>query len=119
MGALYHNSYLTISAAACTDSSSGCFPKRTEGGYTSPASLSLGYRTKVDMSGPNTCSFMMHGAGGEVVPVHLIREWLPGSIDVSPQIAVIGCYGRNLDPIATEPLSRRGTNDAPSDWRLN
>ena len=45
MADVYRNSYLTISAAASADSSSGCFPARTADSYVSPATASLGYDT--------------------------------------------------------------------------
>jgi len=109
MGDLYLNSYVTISAAASTDSASGCFPKRNnECSYKSCASISLGYKTKIQAPGSDTCSFQVIGPDGTAKKLHLMKEWLPGSASGRPQISTIGAFGKRFDPIADEPLSSRG-----------
>ena len=107
MGAVYLNSYITISAVNSTESNSGCFPKRNEDSYISPATVSLGYKTKTQVPGPDSCSleFMVKQRSATI---HLTKEWLPGSGSHRVQKATIGTFGKDYDPISDEPLSFRG-----------
>jgi hypothetical protein len=56
MGQVYRSSYLTLSAASSTDSNTGCFPSRTQDSYITPGTLSLGYQTTRDATGPDSCT---------------------------------------------------------------
>lgn len=115
MGNLYLNSYVTISAAASTDSASGCFPKRNnECSYKSCATISLGYKTKTQAPGSDTCSLQVAGPDGTAMELHLMKEWLPGSASARPQISTMGAFGKQFDPIADEPLSSRGMDLCPA-----
>jgi hypothetical protein len=107
MGDVYLNSYITISAVNSTDSNSGCFPKRNEDSYISPATVSLGYKTKIQASGPDTCSLELM-VEQRPTTIHVTKEWLPGSCSIRAQKATIGTFGKQYDPVSDEPLSSRG-----------
>ncbi|KAL7626469.1 hypothetical protein AAE478_003241 [Parahypoxylon ruwenzoriense] len=109
MSQVYRNSYLTVSAAASNDSYSGCFPKRQEDSYISPATISLGYTTPRDTTGPTSHSLAYQHTSqpGRKNSIYLFEEWLPGSSFHFPQRTEIGAFGRRFDPIADEPLSSR------------
>ena len=110
MASIYRNSYLTISATASPDSSSGCFPRRRRDAYITPATRSLGYQTFREATG--TCSktieYEHSSQPGRRACIHLFDEWLPGSKSHSPQWTKIGAFGKAFDPVADEPLSTRG-----------
>jgi hypothetical protein len=110
MAKVYRNAYLTISASACTDSYSGCFPKRKNDSYVSPPTLSLGYKIPREATGPNsyTIDYKHTAQAGIKNRIHLFEEWLPGSSFYAPQPIYIGTFGKRFDPIAKEPLSSRG-----------
>lgn len=109
MSQVYRNSYLTISAAASQDSYSGCFPKRDNDSYISPATISLGYTTPREATGPRSQSMVYEHTTqlGKKNTIYLFEEWLPGSSYYSPQNTEMGSFGKRFDPIADEPLSTR------------
>ena len=107
MGDVYLNSYITISAVNSTESNSGCFPKRNEDSYISPATVSLGYKTKTLVSGPDGCSLELMVKQRPTI-IHVTKEWLPGSCSLRVQKATIGSFGKRYDPVSDEPLSSRG-----------
>ncbi|KAI1781323.1 hypothetical protein F4818DRAFT_436516 [Hypoxylon cercidicola] len=75
----YRNSYLTISAAASQDSYSEYFSKYDSDSYISPATISLGYTTPREATGPKSQSMRME----------------------------MGSFGKRFEPIAHEPLATR------------
>ncbi|KAI1375783.1 HET-domain-containing protein [Hypoxylon crocopeplum] len=109
MSQVYRNSYLTISAAASKDSYTGCFPKREKDSYVSPASISLGYTTPREATGPRSQPLVYEHMTqlGRKNTVYLFEEWLPGSSFHFPQKMKMGSFGKRFDPIADEPLSTR------------
>ncbi|KAK0710292.1 heterokaryon incompatibility protein-domain-containing protein, partial [Lasiosphaeria miniovina] len=112
MAYIYRNAYVTVAAAASTDSYYGCFPKRAKDSYVSPGTRSLGYATPREASGERryTMAFTYSTDGAKKPSsVHFLEdEWLPGSSFHTPQRTAIGSFGRRFDPIAGEPLSSRG-----------
>jgi hypothetical protein len=110
MAAIYQNAYVTIAAAASTDSYYGCFPKRASDSYVSPATRSLGYDTPREATGPDACSMSYLDATNpsKRFTMHFFEEWLPGSSFHKLQRNEIGKFGKRFDPIAAEPLSTRG-----------
>jgi hypothetical protein len=104
MGQVYHNAYLTISAANSKDSSSGCLPKRTAPSYVSAATRSFGY----DQPRTSPC-YCMNVRGEESNgTLYFFEEWLPGSKFQTPQATEIGTFGKRFDPLESAPLSTRG-----------
>jgi hypothetical protein len=110
MGHVYRDSYVTISAASCTDSHDGCFPsRRTRDSYVSVATRSLGYDV------PRSSSYSLNGyltgppGPGQLSFLRAFEEWLPGSAatHLMPQYTNIGAFGKRLDPLADEHLSTR------------
>ncbi|OTA97779.1 hypothetical protein M434DRAFT_65246 [Hypoxylon sp. CO27-5] len=109
MSQVYRNFYLTISAAASRDSYTGCFPKREKDSYVSPATVSLGYTTPREATGPmsQTLTYEHTSQLGKKNSIYLFEEWLPGSSYHFPQKLGMGSFGKRFDPIADEPLSTR------------
>lgn len=103
MDQVYRNSYLTISASSSEDSYSGCFPKRTNEFYISPGTKSLGYETPRE-----AIDFKYPSRPGSQTRIGLFEEWLPGSVSQAPQRTQTGTFGKRVDPIEDQPLSRRG-----------
>lgn len=114
MGEYYLNSYLTISASDCRDSSSGFLSTRNAGSYVSPATLSLGYDTPRTIREGEACSIscfaesIRSGQLERIAGLKFFKEWLPGSQSHAPQQTGIGRFGKNFDPIAAFHLSTRG-----------
>ncbi|KAK4248959.1 putative heterokaryon incompatibility protein [Corynascus novoguineensis] len=110
MGQVFQNAYVTISAASCEDSTSGCFPVRQRSSYTSVATRSLGYDTERNVTGPNSevVDYEHDSRPGQRNRLHLFDEWLPGSMHPFPQPMIIGHFGKNFDPLENQPLSTRG-----------
>lgn len=107
MGQVYNNSFVTISAASCTDSYNGCFPSRgSSDPYVSVATRSLGY--DVPRSNARFLNGYLTGPG-QLSFLHAFEEWLPGSgiNHRIPQYTNIGAFGRRLDPLAGEHLNTR------------
>ncbi|KAI1384811.1 HET-domain-containing protein [Hypoxylon trugodes] len=109
MSQVYRYSYLTISADASKDSYTGCFPKREKDSYISPATMSLGYTTPREATGPRSHSLAYEHTSqpGKKNSVYLFEEWLPGSSFHFPQRMGMNSFGKRFDPIADEPLSTR------------
>ena len=110
MGQIYQHAYVTISAAGCKDSYSGCFPTRQKDSYASLGTISLGYDTPRETSGPKheTMDYELKSQPGQRNGLHLFDEWLPGSLLPFPQPMTIGSFGKRFDPLEDEPLSKRG-----------
>jgi hypothetical protein len=113
MGQIYQHAYLTISAAGCKDSYSGCFPTRQKDAYASPGTRSLGYDTQREGSGSKSATMDFEhkaqpGQPGQPNRLYLFDEWLPGSLLPFPQPMTIGSFGKRFDPLEDEPLSKRG-----------
>jgi hypothetical protein len=132
MGAIYTNAYLTLSAAASTDDSSGMFPDMDE---------RIGFDDDVDPTPFLASDIHSHGRPGlwNVVPdanwlesshsvayalssrsvlipnkdkgsenpVFLSPEWMPSSTRSRMLTYRIGEFGRTYDPLEGEPLSSR------------
>jgi hypothetical protein len=109
MSSVYRHAYLTISASASSDSTSGCFPVRDRHSYTTPAEQSMGHRLPSDSS-RNQCTVVYDFNPGQVPPfsLHFVEQWLPASPVSMPQSTMIGAFGSSYDPVANEPLSTRG-----------
>lgn len=111
MGQVYRNSYLTVSASSSVDSYMGCFPSRTgdSNSYVSPGTRSLGYDTPRDVLGPGSCQLDLWSPLQPAKSSHLylFEEWLPGSTSNTPQVSLIGAFGKCFDPLAEEPISTR------------
>lgn len=110
MSYVYRNAYLTISAASSTDSYTGCFPMREKDSYISNATASLGYTHLREGKGSN-CPILAFGQKSrpdKMMRMYLFEEWLPGSSMYEPQKLSIGSFGKYFDPVANQPLSKRG-----------
>lgn len=113
MTTVYRDAYITISASASSDSYSGCFPTRSPGSsYPSLSALSLGNES-VGSPHPRiddgvTLTKPLGNPPGNVLRIHLSEDWLPGSLTPLPQDVRVGYFGRDVDPLASEPLSTRG-----------
>jgi len=107
---VYRNAYLTIAASASSGSHSGCFPHRKTDSYVPPGTRSLGYETRREASGPQSCTveYELGSQPGQRNRIHMFEEWMPGSKSHEPQKTGIGFFGESFDPLSDEPLSERG-----------
>jgi hypothetical protein len=111
MTEVYRNAEITISASASSDSYSGCFVDRTNTTFPSLPSRSLGIEPASDPHTPAggfTLTVFPPRAPGKPLRIHFSEDWLPGSLTARPQDARVGAFGKDIDPIAPEPLSSRG-----------
>ena len=110
MSEVYRNAHLTISASNSTGSDTGCLPSRNTSSYVSPATISLGYQTPRDATGPDSVVLNFANTSGplETSQMYMFDEWLPGSSSCDLQLSHIGAFGKRFDPLTEEPLSTRG-----------
>ena len=130
MGAVYTNAYLTLSAAASTDDSSGMFPdmdERMDDVSPTPFLASdthshgrpgiwnvvpdanwLESKQSVAYALSSQCVFIPNKEKGLNPPVFLSPEWMPSSTRSRMLTYRIGEFGRKYDPLEGEPLSTRG-----------
>ncbi|KAK7413384.1 hypothetical protein QQX98_007761 [Neonectria punicea] len=128
MGSVYADSYLTIAALSSKDDSSGCFPD-TSTRYDEPF-ISMDVRSTgrrcfshaapvarwEDGQNVPTLSARCTWATDEVADfqgrhtswLYITPEWMPPSLKRSPNTYLLGEFGGTFDPIAEEPLSKRG-----------
>jgi hypothetical protein len=127
MGAVYLNSYLTISALHSADDSQGCFPTAAREAmsnqrlfpFASPDVVCTGCPTIANAipfilpgnglgNDRHKCAvpFSMHGKGKE--RYYITYEWMQSSTESIPQTYGVGNFGAPFDPLRGEPLSRRG-----------
>jgi hypothetical protein len=127
MGDVYSNAYLTISASASTDDSSGIFPSMDERLHEIPFKAAdahchgppgplnvipeLNYMESRQAEGfalsPESTLIPYESAGG-VALVFLSPEWMPSSTRASMVKYQVGEFGMYYDPLDGEPLSKRG-----------
>ncbi|KAH6699802.1 heterokaryon incompatibility protein-domain-containing protein [Leptodontidium sp. MPI-SDFR-AT-0119] len=67
MSSVYRHAYLTISASASSDSTSGCFPVRDRHSYTTPAEQSMSHRLPSDISMPQSTMIGTFGSSYDLV----------------------------------------------------
>ena len=124
MGFVYANAYLTISASSSKDDASGCFPTdeaRKAISFVSSDGESLG-RPAIPNAAPlmdqeyesSQKTFLSRKIYASLTypafnaTVFLTPEWMPSSCMSRPKKYLIGKFGKSFDPIAGEPISKRG-----------
>jgi hypothetical protein len=128
MGEVYANAYLTISASASADDSTGIFvPEEAcslnvsadsrAGGRACSPNVTPRIALKKNSNGGWSARFDCLNIWGMVDlsngprrggRLYFTPEWMPSSIISQPERYLIGEFGTPYDPIAAEPLSKRG-----------